>query len=84
MFIFHRLPTHFAARGGQGSILPFLQDNCADFRAFDDDDANALHYAAMSASVPTMRFLIEQGCDVNHRNYWGVSFSFIGHLFTLV
>ena len=33
--IIYRLPTHFAAAGGQDSILPYLEDNCADFKAFD-------------------------------------------------
>lgn len=33
--IIYRLPTHFAAAGGQDAILPYLEDNCADFKAFD-------------------------------------------------
>jgi ankyrin repeat protein len=69
-FGIHRLPTHFAAAGGHESILPYLHDNCADFKAFDVDNSNVLHYAVMSASIPTIRYVISEGCGVNHQNYW--------------
>lgn len=32
--------------------------------------SNALHYAAMSKSVPTIQFFINHECAVNHKNYW--------------
>ena len=43
IYIINRLPTHFAAAGGQDGILPYLEDNCADFKAFDSISKHFLY-----------------------------------------
>ena len=65
-----RTPLLIAASyPGTVEILRLLVDKGADIHAKDKDQIHALGRATLSADVAVVRFLAENGCDVNEPGY---------------
>jgi ankyrin repeat protein/L-ascorbate metabolism protein UlaG (beta-lactamase superfamily) len=57
-------PLHMAARGGHLEIVRLLLKNGADLQARENDNENALYYAALSNNLELVKYLVGKGLKV--------------------